>query len=163
MAFVFSEQDKKKLAEIRSHYPDARAATLPALHYAQDLNGFVSEDVIDQVASELDLPRAHVLHVATFYTMYNKKPVGRFHIQVCTNIACSLLGARHLVQKLEEELGISPGDTSEDGMFTLTEVECLGSCGTAPMMQVNDSFYEDLTEQKLLNLIDAMRKGEIDG
>ncbi len=163
MAFTFNEQDKEQLAEIRSHYPDAKAATLPALHFAQNLNGYVSEEVIDEVACALDLPRAHVLNVATFYTMYNKKPVGRFHIQVCTNISCSLLGARHLVEKLEEELGISPGETTEDGMFTLTEVECLGSCGTAPMMQVNDSFYENLTEQKLLNLIDAMRKGEIDG
>ncbi len=163
MAFVFTKQDKERLAEIRSHYPDARAATLPALHFAQDLNGYVSEEVIDQVASALELPKAHVLNVATFYTMYNKKPVGRYHIQVCTNISCSLLGARHLVDKLTEVLGIQPGETTEDGMFTLSEVECLGSCGTAPMMQVNDDFHENLTDQKLMNLIDAMRKGDIDG
>lgn len=163
MAFVLTKEDKDRIAEIRSRYPDARAATLPALHYAQDLNGYVSDEVIAQVAEVLDLSRAHVLNVATFYTMYNRKPVGRYHIQVCTNISCSLMGARHLVDTLKDQLGIEPGETTADGMFTLTEVECLGSCGTAPMMQVNDRFYESLNEQKLLNLIEAMRKGEIDG
>lgn len=161
MSITFTEQDKQELAGIRARYPDGRAATLPALHFAQRKFGCVSSEVIDLVSSELALSRSHVLNVATFYTMYNKKPVGRFHIQVCTNISCSLLGARSLVEHLEEKLGIKPGETTEDGLFTLNEVECLGSCGTAPMMQVNDVFYENLTIPRLDELIQEMRKGEI--
>ncbi len=162
MAISFTEQDKQELAAIRAKYPDGRAATLPALHFAQRKFGYVSPEVIDLVSSELALSRSHVLNVATFYTMYNKKPVGKYHIQVCTNIACSLLGARTLVEHLHDVLGIKPGETTEDGLFTLTEVECLGSCGTAPMMQVNDTFFENLTIGRLDEVLRGLRKGEID-
>jgi len=162
MSLTFTQEDKQELAGIRAHYPDGRAATLPALHFAQRKFGHVSAEVIDLVAAELALSRSHVLNVATFYTMYNKKPVGKYHIQICTNISCSLLGARRLVEHLTALLGIQPGETTEDGLFTLTEVECLGSCGTAPMMQVNDTFFENLTEARLDELFQSMKKGEID-
>jgi len=162
MSVTFTEQDIRDIEQIRGRYPNARAATLPVLHYAQKKFGYVSEDVIRLVAQTIEQPEAHVLNVATFYTMYNKKPVGKYHIQICTNISCSLLGARKLVDTLVELLGIRPGETTEDGLFTLTEVECLGSCGTAPMMQVNDRFFENLTQEKVVELVESMRKGEID-
>ncbi len=162
MALRFDESDVKNLEEIRARYPNNRACTLPFLHYAQDKFGYVSEDVIKLVAETLKLPVAYVLSVATFYTMYNKKPVGKYHLQICTNISCSLLGARRLVDKLEEILGIKPGETTEDGMFTLTEVECLGSCGTAPVIQVNERYFENLDEKKVEDLIESLRKGELD-
>ena len=162
MAVRFDENDVKILEGIRAKYPNNQACTLPFLHYAQDKFGYVSMDVIKLVAQTLNLPVAHVLNVATFYTMFNKKPVGKYHLQICTNISCSLLGARRLVDKLQELLGIKPGETTEDGMFTLTEVECLGSCGTAPVIQVNDTYFENLDEKKVEDLIESLRKGELD-
>ncbi len=162
MALRFDENDMKALEKIRERYPNNTACTLPFLHYAQDRFGYVSDDVIKLVAETLNLPVAHVLNVATFYTMFNKKPVGKYHLQVCTNISCSLLGARRLVDKLEEILGIKPGETTDDGMFTITEVECLGSCGTAPVIQVNETYFENLDEKKVEDLIESLRKGELD-
>ncbi len=162
MALRFDENDMKELEKIRAKYPNNKACTLPFLHYAQDKFGYVSQDVVKLVAETLQLPVGHVLSVATFYTMYNKKPVGKYHLQVCTNISCSLLGAKRLVEKLNELLGIKPGETTEDKMFTLSEVECLGSCGTAPVIQVNDSYFENLDEKKVEDLIESLRKGELD-
>ncbi len=131
------------------------AALLPTLHLAQKEFGYISSEVEEYVAGYLDLPVTHVHGVATFYTMYNKKPVGKYHIQVCTNISCSLLGADHLFDYLSKKLKIGDGETTEDKKFTLSSVECLGSCGTAPVMQINDDYYEDLTEEK----IDEILKG----
>lgn len=147
---MLSEQAKTEILRIRDEYPDAQSALLPALYLAQqDYGGWLPEGAFDEVAAVMDLPATLVSSVASFYTMFNKKPVGRHLIQVCTNISCSLLGAESLVGYIGRKLGIQPGETTEDARFTLLEVECLGSCGTAPMMQVDDAYYEDLTEEKI--------------
>lgn len=142
----FRPEVKQEIDTLLERYPTREAALLPLLHIAQREFGMVTLEAEELVAGILDLPPARVHGVSTFYTMYNKKPVGKYHVQVCTNVTCSLLGAEHLVKFLEKKLGIKPGQTTPDGKFTLSEVECLGSCGTAPVMQINDDYYENLTE-----------------
>lgn len=147
---MLSEQAKAEILRIQDEYPDPQSALLPALYLAQqDHGGWLPEEAFDEVAAVMDLPTAFVSSVASFYTMFNKRPVGRHLIQVCTNIACSLLGAEGLVEYIGRKLGIQPGETTEDGQFTLLEVECLGACGAAPMMQVDDAYYESLTEESI--------------
>jgi NADH-quinone oxidoreductase E subunit len=147
---MLSEKSKAAIQKIRGEYPDPRSAVLPALHLAQqDYGGWLPEAAYDEVAAALGLPATKVAAVASFYTLLNKEPVGRYLIQVCTNISCSLLGAEHLVDHIGHKLGIQPGQTTADGRFTLLCVECLGSCGTAPTMQINDSYYENLTKETI--------------
>ncbi|MFQ5901045.1 MAG: NADH-quinone oxidoreductase subunit NuoE [Thermodesulfobacteriota bacterium] len=140
---------KEKIEEIVRQYPDKGSALLPALHVAQEKYGHITKKAMEEVAEILSVPTINVQEVATFYTMYNKAPVGKHHIQICTNVSCSLLGAEHLLDYLQRKLGITVGETTHDNTFTLTTVECLGSCGTAPVMQINDTYYENLTEAKL--------------
>ena len=147
---MLSDSSKAQIQTIRDEYPDAQSALLPALYLAQqDFGGWLPEGAFDEVAAVMDLPPTLVSSAATFYTMFNKNPVGEHLIQVCTNISCSLLGAEHLIGYIGRKLGIQPGETTQDQKFTLLEVECLGSCGTAPMMQVDDAYYENLTEEKV--------------
>jgi NADH-quinone oxidoreductase subunit E len=147
---VLSERSRAEIAKLRDEYPDAQSALLPALFLAQrEYGGWLTEEAFDEVAAVMDLPVAHVAAAASFYTMLHRKPVGRHLIRVCTNLSCSLLGAEHLLAYIGRKLGIQPGETTEDGRFTLLEVECLGSCGTAPMMQVDDTYYENLTEERI--------------
>jgi NADH-quinone oxidoreductase E subunit len=147
---VLSDSSKAEIRKIRDEYPDPQSALLPALRLAQaDHGGWLPRAAFDEVAALMDLPPTQVASVASFYTMFNRQPVGRHLIQVCTNIACSLLGAEHLVEHISHKLGIAMGETTADGKFTLLEVECLGSCGTAPMMQVDDKYYENLSEAKI--------------
>jgi NADH-quinone oxidoreductase E subunit len=113
---------------------------------------------MDLIAELLGLPRIRVYRVASFYTMYQRRQVGRYLLQVCTNISCSLLGADHLLHHLQEKLGIRTGETTPDGLFTLLEVECLGACGNAPAMMVNDEYYEDLTADKIDALLGQLRR-----
>lgn len=153
----FSAEAKAKLEKMKARYPEIQALTLPALHLAQREFGHVSPEVEQYVADYLQLPVTQVHGVATFYTMYNKKPVGKYHVQVCTNIACSLLGADHLTDYICNRLGIARGETTADGKFTINEVECLGSCGTAPVMQINDDYYEDLTEKKVDEILGGLK------
>lgn len=131
---------------------------MPALFLAQEQYGSISYDAMEEVADILGVPKVWIFEIATFYTMYNKEPVGRFHIQVCTNLSCMLREADDMVAHLQELLGIETGKTTADGMFTLSAVECLGSCGTAPMMQVNDTYYENLTAQGIENILKDLRK-----
>jgi len=154
---VLSEQSKAEILKIRQEYPDAQSALLPALHQAQqDYGGWLPEEAYDEVASLMGLPVTLVASAASFYTMFNRKPVGRHLVQVCTNISCSLLGADHLLTYIGKKLGIKPGETTEDGRITLMEVECLGSCGTAPMMQVDDAYHENLTEDKVDQILASL-------
>lgn len=153
MALQFSEDGEQKFQDIVSRYPTDMAALLPVLLLAQSEFGWVSVEVMDYLAERLDLHPAKVLSTATFYTMINKNPVGKCHIQVCTTLSCALRGGYELLDTLEEELDIATGETSSDGNWTLTEVECLASCGTAPMFQVTFSdgeieYYEDLDMDK---------------
>jgi NADH-quinone oxidoreductase E subunit len=147
---VLSEKSKAEILRIRSEYPDPNSALLPALYLAQqDYGGWLPEAAYDEVATLMGLSPTFVASVASFYTLLNRKPVGRHLIQVCTNISCSLLGAENVLDAIGRKLGIRPGETTPDGKFTLLEVECLGSCGTAPMMQVGDRTYENLTVDKI--------------
>jgi NADH-quinone oxidoreductase subunit E len=154
---VLSEQSKSEILRIRDEYPDAESALLPALHLAQqDFGGWLPKQAFDEVAEVMELPSVYVASAASFYSMLNRENVGRHLVQVCTNIACSLLGAEHLLEYIGRKLGIEPGETTPDGRFTLLEVECLGSCGTAPMMQIDDRYYEDLTETKIDQILDDL-------
>jgi NADH-quinone oxidoreductase subunit E len=149
-AVVLSEQSKAEISRYRDEYPDPRSALLPALRLAQHAyGGWLPAQAFEEVAALMGLPPADVEAVASFYTMLYRQPVGRHTIQVCTNVTCSLLGAERLVAHLGQRLGIEPGETTEDGRFTLLEVECLGSCGTAPVMQVDDRYYENLTPERI--------------
>jgi NADH-quinone oxidoreductase E subunit len=147
---VLSEESRAEIRRIRAEFPGAESAILPALERAQrDYGGWLPTEAIDEVAELLHLSPTRVGSVASFYTMLHRGPVGRHVISICTNVSCSLLGAEHLRDHIASKLGIRPGETTADGQFTLEEVECLGSCGTAPMMQVDETYYEDLTEAKI--------------
>jgi len=146
---MLSEKSKAQINELKGKYPDPKSALLPALEIAQREHGWLSDEVMREVGKAMDLPPTEVASVASFYTMLYTQPVGEHVIQVCTNITCSLLGAEHLVDYISRKLGIEVGQTTADGKVTLLTVECLGSCGTAPMMQVDETYYEDLTEEKI--------------
>ena len=153
---MLSEQARAEIDKLRGKYPQPRSVLMPALSIAQSENGWLSPEVMLEVADYLELPPAEVAAVASFYTMYRLKPMGRYLIQVCTNISCSLLGVEHLVDYLREKLGTEEGVTTPDGKFTWVTVECLGSCGTAPVMQVNDTYYENLTREKIDEILDGL-------
>ena len=156
---MLSENAKTEIKQIRGKYPDPRSALLPAMYVAQREHGWLSPVVMRDVAEVMDLPPTEVASVASFYTMFNRQPMGENLIQVCTNISCSLLGAEHIVEYLKSKLGIDVGQTTPDNKFTLVTVECLGSCGTAPMMQINDTYYEDLTEEKIDRILAKLAEG----
>jgi NADH-quinone oxidoreductase E subunit len=158
MEIKFNEENLKKLEEAKSHYPTTRAALMPTLWLAQEQFGWLSHDVMRYVGEVLDIPFEHVLGVAEFYTMYNKKPVGKYHLQVCTNVSCMLCGGYDVLDYIANKLDIKVGDTTPDGKITLSEAECLGSCGTAPMMQVNNYYEEDLSKDKIDQLLEKYSK-----
>jgi NADH-quinone oxidoreductase E subunit len=153
MEIKFTEQNLRKLEEIKSHYPTKDAALMPALWIAQEQFGWISIDVMKYIGDLLNIPYEHIYGVVKFYTMYNKSPVGKYHIQVCTNISCMLRGSYDILDYISKKLNIKTGETTEDKLFTLSEVECLGSCGTAPMMQVNNYYKEDLTKELIDKII----------
>lgn len=154
---MLSEKAVQEINELTYKYATRRSAVMPALSVVQREHGYVTEEGMRDVARILGVKPVLVFEVATFYTMYNKKPVGKYHVQVCTNIACSLLGAEHLMDFLSRKLGIKVKETTSDRKFTLSAVECLGSCGTAPMMQINDAYYENLTEGKVEEILNSLR------
>lgn len=157
MKFQFTEENKKKFDAVLTRYPKKLAAMLPALWLAQEQNGWISLEVMEYVAGLLECAPSKVYEVATFYTMFHKEPIGRYHFQVCRTLSCQLCGSQGITDKLKERLGIGVGETSADGRFSLSEVECLGSCGTAPMLQLNDDYHENLTAEKVEKLIDALK------
>ncbi len=126
---------------------------MPVLWLAQREFGYLSDEVMTYVAELLGLPVAWVASVASFYTMYYKRPMGRYHLQVCTSLPCALVGSERIVRCIERHLGIAEGDTTADGRFSLSAVECLASCGTGPMMQINDDYHENLTEPGTADLL----------
>ena len=161
----FSPESIAEIQEIAAKYPDKLAATLPALYIAQRDFGFVSLDAMKAVARALSIPEGHVFGVATFYTLYQKKPVGKFHLQICTNLCCALKGGAQFLEKVCERTGATPGGgPTPDGLWSVEEVECLASCGSAPCMQVNTGVYEEfLDDQKLSAVMEACLRGEIEG
>ncbi len=159
MAVRFSPAAQEKFDELVTRYPVRRAAIMPTLWLAQEEFGYLSSEVMEYVAGLLDLSPAFVASVASFYTMYNKQPVGEHHVQVCTNLSCSLVGSDGVLGCIKRRLGIDVGETTADGKFSLSEVECLGSCGTGPMMQINDDYWEDLTPEGAIEIIDRLARG----
>ena len=149
----------KAIDGLVARYPLKEAALIPALHKLQDDIGWMPLEAIDWVADRLSLPRVRVYGVVSFYTMFRREPAGRLRLEICTNLSCSLMGAEHIRDYLGKKLGIRPGEMTEDGRVSLAEVECLGSCGTAPMMLVNDVFYENLNPQKIDALIARITTG----
>ena len=153
------------IAEIRAiaaKFPDKLAGTMPALYIAQREFGFLSLAAMKEVARALEVPEGHIYGVATFYTMFKKQPVGRFHIQVCTNLCCALNGAAQLLEKVAQKTGIMPGEgVSQDGLWSVEEAECLASCGSGPCLQVNDGVFDEFVDEaKLEAILQACRRGE---
>lgn len=157
MAFTFSRERKEEADVILKRYPVKRAALLPVLWLVHDQEGYISDEAIEFVASYLDLSPAEVFGAVSFYTMFQRKPAGRHHIQVCTNVCCKLRGADWLLSYVKEKLGIDEGTSTEDGKFHLSTVECLGSCGTAPMMQIDNDYYENLNAEKVDQILDGLK------
>jgi len=157
---AFSDQVLAEIDGILKRYPDKRSALIPVLTIAQREFGWISEGVMVYVAEILELTPPKVFEVVTFYTMLNQRPVGKFHIQFCKTLSCALVGAEDLIAHLVQKLGIRPGETTPDGLFSLKMVECLGSCGTAPVVQINDAYYENLTREKLDGILERLKNGE---
>ncbi len=163
MSFGFSPENVERAAVIIARYPEGRhqSAVMPLLDLAQrQAGGWLPREVLDYIADYLDMPRIRVYEVATFYTMYNTKPVGRHLVQLCRTTPCWLCGSEDVLNACRDFLGIGIGETTEDGLFTLIEVECLGACCNAPMMQINDDFYEDLDADATRNVLETLKKGE---
>lgn len=191
--FEFSELNKRLIKEILTRYPSQykKAAVMPLLDLGQRQHGFCSISVMNEVAKILEMPPMRVYEVATFYTMYNRQPVGRFHVQCCTTVRqalppspllpqpalrhqpaqppltrassspqtpCQLRDSDSVMKAIGDQLGIRPGETTKDGLFTWTEVECLGACANAPMVQINDDYYEDLTYETTVSLLKALQQ-----
>tara|TARA_Y100000114_G_scaffold125786_1_gene122017 strand:- start:5362 stop:6030 length:669 start_codon:yes stop_codon:yes gene_type:complete len=166
--FAFNAEYEAKAQKALARYPEGRkkSAVMPLLDLAQrqvgeetDTQGWLPLPVIEYVANYLDMPVIRVLEVATFYFMYNMTPVGKYHVQVCGTTPCMLRGSDDIIAACKKR-GMKKGEVSEDGLWTLTEVECMGNCATAPMVQINDDNYEDLTVERLDAVLDALAKGE---
>jgi NADH-quinone oxidoreductase subunit E len=157
MAVEFSPEAYKKFEETVARYPRKEAALLPVLCLAQKEFGHLGQDAIEYVAQLMDQSPARVYGVVSFYTMLHMKPIGSHHIQICRTLPCALRGAEKLTRFISKTLGIEVGQTTTDGRFTLSEVECLASCGTAPMMQINDDYYENLTDEKVTEILAALK------
>jgi NADH-quinone oxidoreductase E subunit len=154
---VFRADAIREIEEIRGKYPTARAALLPALYVAQREFGWLSSDAYEAVSDILGVPRTVARGVGTFYAMYKRVPMGRNIVQLCTNVSCMILGAEMLVDSLRNKYGLEAGGTTPDGRFSLVIMECIGACGTAPAMLVNDDFYENLTEKNIEEILETYK------
>jgi NADH-quinone oxidoreductase subunit E len=161
MPFALTPERDRQVEEILTRYPsghDKMAACIPVLHVCQDQHGWISDDVITFVSHRLDLPPAHVKGVVTFYTLFNQHPVGKHQVWVCRTLPCALRGAGEVLEHCEKRLGINPGETTSDGKITLRTAECLASCGTAPMIQVDKTYHENLTLPQVDAILDRLQK-----
>ena len=149
MAKILSQKFYDEMTKLEPRYPTKVALLLPALHAAQDELGWLSPETMEEIGSYIGIHPAQVKEVASFYTMYNLKPVGKYHLKICTNVACCLRGAYGVVEHAEKKLGIKVGQTTPDKKFTLHEEECLGACGTAPAMMLNNDYVENLDVRKM--------------
>lgn len=153
----FSPEAKARFDHILTRYPTKEAALLPTLHLAQEEWGWISPEIVHYVGDLLDLSPATVFGVVSFYNMFNQKPVGKYHLQVCTNLSCMVSNAYDIYEHLCSRLAASPGQTTPDGLYTIAEVECLGSCGTAPVVQVNNDYHENMSVEKMDALMEKLR------
>jgi len=156
--FTLNPEREKQLGVILARYPNKQAACIPVLHLCQEQLGWVSPAVIAFVAKRLELPTSHVQGVVTFYTLFNQQPVGKHQVWVCRTLSCALRGSDAILHHCEQRLGIHAGETTKDGKVTLRTAECLASCGTAPMMQVDKDYYENLTLESVDRILDRITK-----
>jgi len=156
----FSEEFEKRFAEMKTHYPTQRAVLVPTLLYAQDEVGYLSDEVITEIAGRVGLTELEVRNVISYYSMLRTKPAGKYNVQVCTNVSCLVRGGEEIYEHCREKLGIGHKGVTKDGMFSLEEVECIGACSWAPAMQVNYDFHENLTDEKVDQILDGYKKQE---
>lgn len=154
---MLSEKNLQRIEELKKRYQQPQSVVLPALWMWQEEHGWVSEEGMKCVAERLGIPFHHVYGVVTFYTMFNRSPVGRHKIEVCTNVSCMLRNSGKILKHIEDSLHIRVGETTPDNRFTLVEAECLGSCGTAPMMQIGDTYYENLDEAAVDKILSGLK------
>ncbi|HVR44755.1 MAG TPA: NAD(P)H-dependent oxidoreductase subunit E [Thermoanaerobaculia bacterium] len=154
---VFPPEALRKFEQILERYPTRQAAMLPTLHLVQETWGWISPEAIVYVGELLDQTPAAVFGIVSFYNMYNQRPVGKYHLQVCTNLSCMLRNAYGIYERICERLAVRPGENTKDGRFTVTEVECLGSCGTAPVVQINHDYHEDLTVETMEQILGTLK------
>src|SRR5512133_3624482 len=156
----FSDEFEKRYAEMVGHYPTKRSILVPSLLYAQDEIGYLSDEVIAELASRTELTQLEVRNVISYYSMLRTKPAGKYNVQVCTNISCLIRGGEDIYEHCKEKLGIGHKQVTKDGMFSLEEVECIGACSWAPAMQVNYDFHENLTDESVDKILaDYRAKG----
>jgi NADH-quinone oxidoreductase subunit E len=155
---TFSDEFESRFAEMLTHYPTKRSVLVPTLLYAQDEVGYLNDDVIVELAKRLDLTELDVRNVISYYSMLVTKPRGKYNVQVCTNIACMLRGGEEILNHCKKRLGVGHKETTEDGLFSVEEVECIGGCSWAPAAQVNYDFHENLTPEKMDSVLDEYRR-----
>ena len=153
----FSDQFESRFSEMLTHYPTKRSVLVPTLLYAQDEVGYLSDEVVAEIARRLELTELEVRNVISYYSMLTTKPRGKYNVQVCTNIACLLRGGEELLEHCEKKLGIGHKGTTADKLFSLEEVECIGACSWAPAVQVNYDFHENLTLEKMDEVLDEYK------
>jgi NADH-quinone oxidoreductase subunit E len=157
--FTFSKENEAKFQELLPKYPTQRAVILPALWLAQDQEGYITVEAMEYVAKRLEQPAVGVFAVVEFYTMFKTEPMGKHHIQLCRTLSCAMRGYEDMQGTVEKKLGIGPGEKTPNGMFSFELVECLGSCGTAPMMRMDNRYWENLSVDKLERILDACKQG----
>ena len=156
MEKILSEKFYQKMDQLSTRYPSRVALLLPALHAAQDELNWLPAEALAEIGKYIGIHPAQVREVASFYTMYNLNPVGKYHVKVCTNVACALRGAEEIVEHCEKRFGVKCGETTPDKKFTLNEEECLGACGTAPVMILNNDYHENLTNKVIDQILDKL-------
>lgn len=152
----FTAEERELVKKLQALYPDPQSAIMPVLWMAQKKWGWLSAGVMKHVAEVIDLPYSHVFGVASFYTMYFKKPMGRYHVQVCTNVSCMLRGGEKIYDHVAGRYGIGHNQRTPDGRFSLEEVECMGACGGAPMVVINEDYHENITIEQMDRLLDSL-------
>ncbi len=157
MTFQFNEENISRINEEIKKYPEKKPVVMFALYRGQEQNGYITEGVMNAVSKVLEMDAEDVYGVVSFYTMYHTKPVGKYHLQVCTNVSCMLRGGYDIMERVEQITGISKGEVTSDMKFSIEEVECMGSCGTAPMIAVNEDFHENLTTEKVKDIIQSLQ------
>ena len=158
MSFEFTKENMQKIESLKERYPGPEALSLPCLWIAQYQEGYISLEAIEEISKITDTPAMEIYRTATFYTMFNLEKRCKHHIQVCKTLSCALRGKDEVLNRLKEGLGIESGECSNDGRYRLSQVECLGSCGTAPVIQIDDTYYENLTPEKIDTIIDTLEK-----
>jgi NADH-quinone oxidoreductase E subunit len=154
---MLNKEELLQIDDIKNRYPENQAALMPVLYFFQEKFGYISDESIREISLLLKIPEVNIDGVVSFYEMFHDHQKGKYLVQVCTNISCMLCNSNNILASVEKELGIKCGETTTDKQFTLEEVECLGSCGTAPVISINDRYYENMNEQKIIELFSSLR------